>query len=525
MSTDLTNLLALEAALEHMLKAQSGETLEYLSPTQSPPEDTQVHTTRRGARGYYPSEIGATKDEALGTTEGIREEVRRLAEVPEEEREIEVIAPEDPEDSGIAQTDAWGTRGQVNAQFENMYADLSDALGEHEPFLGSSIDLADLTSENLTKAGFTDGSDEGAPGDSGAGITSYANFTVEVAGKKFIFKASRERGDNRSEMLAYSVDRALNLNLVPYVQPHSIDTKQLEKAFNSTHPEAANLDPARFDDPNYDPYSEPQGLLWSEAPGIYGLSVLNDIEKNSLGAYATGHFQEFCENCLSKWESVPVIAEMLASKEGREEFLKLILLDSIAANPDRHTGNYMITEDRKILAIDNGFAGHHEHARPHDATAVIELNDINRSIDLDFPYGMGQYLANNITAQESEQIISGLEQEAIELFDKHFDEEALSNALGAVNWSVEGLDVERFKNLFTIQVKRLLVPAISGDTGRDYDSTPFFDWDSLPDISQPGDEDRHRDWKVADPVDDVEMGWGEDTPAHLQGGPRQGARR
>ena len=299
----------------------------------------------------------------------------------------------------------------------------------------------------------------------------------------------------------------------------------MEKAFNNTHPGPAKLDPARFDDPGYDPYSEPQGLLWSEGYGIRGQSILDVIEGNSLGVQAAGHFQEFCENCLSRNESVPVIAEMLASKEGREEFLKLILLDSIAANPDRHIGNYMITEDRKILAIDNGFAGHREHAKQHDATATIALHEINRSVDLDFPYWIGQELANSITHEESEQIISGLGQEAADVFDKYFNEEALSDALEAVNWAVDDLDVDKFKNLFTNQAKRLLTPAISGDSGRDYYSTLF--WESLPEIIKPGDDDRNRDWNApsASP-DNKEMGWGGgDTPAHLQGGPRQGARR
>jgi len=517
MSTDLTKLLTLETVLEHLLKATPGEKLEYLSPTQRPPEDTQVHTTRRGARGYYPSEVGTTEiDDALDrltippdTEEGIREEVRRLAELPEEEREIEVVTPDSSSDD--TRDSAWATREQVNAQFENMYADLRDAIGEHQPFLGSSIDPADLTSENLTKAGFTDGSDEGSATDSGLGITSYANFTVEVAGKKFIFKASHDKGDNRSEMLAYSVDRALGLNLVPYVQPHSIDPERLLKVFTDTHPDHGT---------SVDEWGDPGGLDRAE---------VDKIKENSLGSQAAGHFQEFCENCLSRDDSISAVAEMLASKEGREEFLKLILLDAITGNPDRHTGNYMITADHKILAIDNGFAGRMAHSFPHDRTAHIELHEISRDVGLDFPYRYRDHLDELLTDEEKIQIRTGLEQEALDVFDKYFDEDTLSAALGAVNWEADNLDIDRFKNLYTIQVNRLMGDAVSGRAGYGYGSTPFspdgFGWESFPVSSQPGDRDRNRDWKGADPVDDGEMGWGGDTPAHLQGGPRQGVRR
>ena len=44
-------------ALEHILKATPGEELEYLDPGEKAPEGVQVHTTQRGARGYYPSDI------------------------------------------------------------------------------------------------------------------------------------------------------------------------------------------------------------------------------------------------------------------------------------------------------------------------------------------------------------------------------------------------------------------------------------------------------------------------------------
>ena len=82
MSTDLSKLLALELALEHILKATPGEELEYLDPGEKAPEGVQIHTTQRGARGYYPSDI----------TDSEGEDAPRSLE-PTEEREVEAVTP------------------------------------------------------------------------------------------------------------------------------------------------------------------------------------------------------------------------------------------------------------------------------------------------------------------------------------------------------------------------------------------------------------------------------------------------
>lgn len=86
-SADLSKLLVLETALEYLIKAERGESLEYLGSGENPPEDTQVHTTRRGARGYFPSEIGKVGKPA--------EEARSLE--PDAARPIEGIQAPEPE--------------------------------------------------------------------------------------------------------------------------------------------------------------------------------------------------------------------------------------------------------------------------------------------------------------------------------------------------------------------------------------------------------------------------------------------
>jgi hypothetical protein len=84
-TTSLSKLTALEAALEYLIKATPGESLEYLTPGEPAPGDTRILTGSRGGRGYYPSEVAVAE-----------EEVEAPSELePEEEREVEVVqAPE-----------------------------------------------------------------------------------------------------------------------------------------------------------------------------------------------------------------------------------------------------------------------------------------------------------------------------------------------------------------------------------------------------------------------------------------------
>jgi len=88
---DFSKLLTLETALEYFIKAEVGERLEYLSPGEKAPGDTSIHTTPRGARGYYPSEVAGGEEEAPATVAEESEDV----ELPEEEREVEAVQPSD----------------------------------------------------------------------------------------------------------------------------------------------------------------------------------------------------------------------------------------------------------------------------------------------------------------------------------------------------------------------------------------------------------------------------------------------
>lgn len=105
---NLSKLLVLETALEYLLKAERGEPLEYLGSGEKPPKGTQVHVTKRGARGYYPSEIGKLKEseederpldpEAIRPIEGVQAPSKEVEFINVKEDDIGEIEDEDDDD-------------------------------------------------------------------------------------------------------------------------------------------------------------------------------------------------------------------------------------------------------------------------------------------------------------------------------------------------------------------------------------------------------------------------------------------
>ena len=405
-SDNLSKLLVLETALEYLTKQESGKR-EYLAPGEEAPEGVRVERGQRGGRYYTPDKSvhSSDIDRALGTTEeGIRQEIHRLAELPEEEREIDVVAPPEPEE----QPDML-IPNVVNEYFDTVATNLENLLikvvGEgHQPFLGNEVLPSKLTADNITKAGYTDGSKEGVGYPSGLGINSYENFTVTIGTgflgrqkSQFIYKMVP--GENRGEILAYSIDRTLGLNIVPFVKQHSIDVFTLSDQLEQAH-----------GDPIQD-YS------------------LQEMREKGVDTRAAGHFQEFCDNCVGRDEQPKIMAEMMSTEKGREEFFKIMLLDYITGNSDRHTGNYLITEDGKIVAIDNGMiAG---TRKPHSEQASVNLVP-NTFGWLSFPYGLSEEMDK---IQDIETLTTDdLQDEAANFFDKHFNQDKLDAVLATVNW-------------------------------------------------------------------------------------------
>jgi len=364
MSTDLSKLLVLEAALEHLLKVNPQEQLEYIDNIEDLPKNTRLVRTDRGAIGYYPTEVGQhqpdkMEEDTKGTRDAQGVSVSRRELEPDKARELSGITAEplssettDESESDVSEDSftfeiergPMTTATEVNDYFGDvsvyLNAYLQRELGsDFKPYLGKSVDDILLNIDEVQKAGFTDGSKEGVGEPTGLGINSFSNWTVTIENQPFIYKMVH--GDNQAEILAYTFDRALGLNVVPYMKQHSIDLKKLKSSVESTQ----HID---------------EGLSEHNFP-------MREHILESTGPTAGGHFQEFCDNCLGKEESILVMAQMLTTAEGREEFFKMLLLDFVTGNDDRHTGNYLITKDNKVVAIDNGLGGRAEQMLDHQA--------------------------------------------------------------------------------------------------------------------------------------------------------------
>ena len=132
---------------------------------------------------------------------------------------------------------------------------------------------------------------------------------------------------------------------------------------------------------------------------------------------------------------------MLTLKEGREEFFKLMLLDFITGNDDRHAGNWMVTKDKKAVAIDSGFAGGGGEGRSY-----LSIGQNARGMKLDFPWRVREALTAHIMdlglddneAQDYRSHLKDrdiLKSEADGVFDKYYDAEKIQKALDPLHWN------------------------------------------------------------------------------------------
>ena len=122
-------LLALEAAVEYLVKADPNEELEYIDSESQLPKDTRLVRTNRGAIGYFPSEIGQHHPER--TQEDVGGELE-----PDAEREIGgVQAPEldiededdDDEGQGVI-GDKIDAQSFINKMEEQGFRPLDDLI-------------------------------------------------------------------------------------------------------------------------------------------------------------------------------------------------------------------------------------------------------------------------------------------------------------------------------------------------------------------------------------------------------------
>ena len=151
------------------------------------------------------------------------------------------------------------------------------------------------------------------------GIRGDTNFTVMIDGKKWIYKIVD--AESRGEVFAFGLDRAMGLNVMPAVHMNYFGMKALQKGF-----ENAGIDLQGKDQ--------------------------TAIKKGERGG---GHLMEYCDNCVAPGsaEGVAVMKNMVGTREGRENFMGITMLDFMTGNHDRHGGNWLVHKDGSLVAIDN----------------------------------------------------------------------------------------------------------------------------------------------------------------------------
>ena len=272
-------------------------------------------------------------------------------------------------------------------------------------------------------------------------------------------------GENRAEHLSYSIDRALGLDVVPYIKPYNMDIDKLHKVFQKSQVAGQGDRPPQL----IDQYTI------EEAKDRVAAKGWGDIA-------AAGHFMEFCETCPDSEESAELIADMLTTTEGREEFFKLMLLDYVSGNDDRHSGNWLVTKDKKALAIDNGFGGEGGYA-PLDETINRNVGRIGYSMKLGFPWRVQNALKAHFmdSGVEYNQIQGHLTriqdpemlgEEADNTFDKYYNLEKIQKALAPINWDAQSVwpNIDDAREAFRNHAVKWMIRGSGGKAEGDYSS-------------------------------------------------------
>ena len=161
-----------------------------------------------------------------------------------------------------------------------------------------------------------------------------------------------------------------------------------------------------------------------------GDNSLQDMRQKGVDERAAGHFQEFCDNCVGREDRAKIMADMLSTEKGREEIFKIMLLDYITGNSDRHNGNYLITDDGKMVAIDNGMIGGMHTSHKEQAPLHLDPNTFG---SLSFPYAITDEMDKKFQDIET-PTDDDLRGEAAKFFDKYFDKDKLDAVLTTINW-------------------------------------------------------------------------------------------
>ena len=239
--------------------------------------------------------------------------------------------------------------------------------------------------------GYTNGKPLGQikprPRSEGGGVRARMNLTVQMDGKAWVYKPVLE--DSRGEMFAFMMDRALDLNIVPSIHVGQLGMKETVAAFEQQ---------------------------WGAGKQMYN----EPFEHAQKGG---GHFMELCSNCVRPGDdrrAAGILKGMMGTKEGRNEFNKLVMLDFITGNYDRHRYNWLVTPEGKMVAIDNAYSG---WSKPYNTT-------ITRTAGQSGGFsGVPKADWSDVKNEDGSAITRAqVQDEAGEFFDEHFDIDKLQQA-------------------------------------------------------------------------------------------------
>ena len=241
----------------------------------------------------------------------------------------------------------------------------------------------------------------------GGGINGAATLAMTLKnGKKYVYKLVE--GEQKSEQLANVIDKLFDLN---------------------TQVDAVIAPPISMD--------------FIEGQGISVRSL------RSVAQRGGGHLQAWCEPNCATWDALGhnKQRELMGKEDFREQYYRMVMLDFIGGNWDRHQQNFMVTEDGKLQGIDNGFLA--------KFASVHQPGPIEYSGEL-FATAHGGAGARKPMKGIFSPAVAKSEAEAV--FDRHFDEEklaAIQQEFGMTN-AREGQSFEEIKAAYLDVIEKIM---------------------------------------------------------------------
>ena len=116
-------------------------------------------------------------------------------------------------------------------------------------------------------------------------------------------------------------------------------------------------------------YEISNALGWDTVPEVQIQDLKNGI--GSVMAWVKGKTGDAYYNSEGSY------SDLLKTKERRLNIYRMVFLDYISGNQDRHGGNWMVDKDYNVRAIDNGFAFMHHNQFSYELPFLLNNLDIS----------------------------------------------------------------------------------------------------------------------------------------------------